>query len=133
EVKEPYSMAFLDDRTAVVTEKLGRAFLVEDGRITKDSISGLPNVDTAGQAGLYDVVPHPDYARNGWLYFAYADPQKNEQGENVSLTRIIRGKLRHGALTDQQTIYQAKREHYIKAGGVHFGGRIVFDRQGYLF
>ena len=133
DVKEPYSLAFLSANTALMTEKLGRAFLIENGKIADQPISGLPAVDTGSQAGLFDVVPHPDYARNGWIYFAYADPQKDEKGENVSLTRIVRGKLRDGAFVDQQTVYEAKREHYIKAGGVHFGGRIVFDKQGYLF
>jgi glucose/arabinose dehydrogenase len=133
DVKEPYSLAFLSSKTALMTEKLGRAFLIESGKIADAPISGLPVVDTGSQAGLFDVVPHPNYARNGWIYFAYADPQKNEKGENVSLTRIVRGKLRDGAFVDQQTVYEAKREHYIKAGGVHFGGRIVFDKQGYLF
>ncbi|MGH7943556.1 MAG: PQQ-dependent sugar dehydrogenase [Opitutaceae bacterium] len=133
DVKEPYSLAFLSNSTALMTEKLGSAFLIENGKLAAKPLAGVPAVDTAGQAGLFDVVPHPDYARNRWLYFAYADPQKNEKGENVSLTRIIRGKLRDGALVDQQKIYEAKREHYIKAGGVHFGGRIVFDQQGFLF
>ena len=133
DVKEPYSLAFLSGNTALMTEKLGRLFLIEKGKLAPKPIAGVPAVDMAGQAGLFDVVPHPDYARNGWLYFAYADPQKNAKGENVSLTRIMRGKIRKGALVDQQTIYEAKREHYIKAGGAHFGGRIVFDKQGYLF
>ncbi len=132
-VKEPYSLAFLSDRLAVMTEKTGNAYVVENGQLAEKPISGLPTVDTKGQAGLYDVVPHPNYARNGWLYFAYSDLQKNAQGEDVSMTRIVRGKLKDGAFVDQQTVYQAKPEHYIKAGGVHFGGRIAFDKQGYLF
>jgi glucose/arabinose dehydrogenase len=133
DVKEPYSLAFLSPQKALMTEKTGRVFLIENGKLSAKPVSGIPAVDTAGQAGLFDVVPHPDFARNGWLYFAYADPQKNAKGENVSLTRIVRGKLRDGAFVDQQTVFEAKREHYIKAGGVHFGGRIVFDRQGFLF
>jgi glucose/arabinose dehydrogenase len=116
-----------------MTEKRGRVYLIENGKVADKPIEGVPTVDTAGQAGLFDVVLHPDFEKNSWIYFAYADPQKNEKGENVTLTRIIRGKLRGGALVDQQTIYQAKLEHYIKAGGVHFGGRIVFDNKGHLF
>lgn len=133
EVKEPYSLAFLSDRLAIMTEKTGNAYVVQNGKRAEKPISGLPAIDTKGQAGLYDVVPHPNYARNGWIYFAFSDPQKNAQGEDVSMTRIIRGKLKDGALVDQQTVYQAKVEHYIKAGGVHFGGRIAFDKQGYLY
>ncbi len=132
-LKEPYSLAFLSPTQAVVTEKRGYAFLIENGKLAERPLIGIPAVDTAQQAGLFDVVPHPDYAKNGWLYFSFSDPQQNAKGENVSLTRIIRGKLKDGALVEQQTIFQGKPEHYIKAGGVHFGGRIAFDGKGYIF
>ena len=127
-VTEPYSLAFLSPTLAVMTEKRGRVYLIENGKLAKEPLTGVPAVDTGGQAGLFDVVPHPDFARNGWLYFAFSDPL-----EGTSLTRIIRGKIRDGALVDQQTVFQAKPEHYIKAGGVHFGGRIAFDKQGFLY
>ena len=55
----------------------------------------------AGQAGLFDVVAHPDYAKNGWIYFAFSDPQTRD-GQPVSLTRIIRGKIRGNAVVDQE-------------------------------
>jgi glucose/arabinose dehydrogenase len=132
-LKEPYSLAFLNPDLAVVTEKRGHAFLIEKGKLAARPLLGLPVVDTASQAGLYDVVPHPDHARNGWVYLAFADPKKDADGKPVSLTRIIRGRIKDGALIDQETVYQARPEHYIKAGGVHFGGRIAFDRQGFLF
>ena len=130
---EPYSLVFLSPTRALMTEKRGRLYVIENGKLAAEPITGLPEMDTAQQAGLFDVVLHPKYAENGWIYLAYADPQKNAKGENVSLTRIIRGKLRDGALVDQQTVFQAKPEHYVKAGGVHFGGRIAFDKQGFLY
>lgn len=132
-LKEPYSLAFLSPTLAIMTEKRGHAYLIDKEKIAARPLIGLPLVDTGGQAGLFDVVPHPDYAKNGWIYFVFSDPQKNAAGENVSLTRVIRGKLKDGALIDQQTIYQAKLEHYVKAGGVHFGGRLAFDGKGYVF
>src|SRR5688500_3359128 len=55
DVKEPYSLAFLSASTALMTEKLGRAFVIENGKIADQPISGLPVVDTANQAGLFDV------------------------------------------------------------------------------
>lgn len=133
-ITEPWSMAFLPgtDR-ALVTEKRGRLLVVENGKLADAPVSGLPAIDNASQAGLFDVVPHPDYARNGWIYLAFSDPQKNPQGRNVSLTRLIRGKLKDGAFVEQQDIYQADISHYRGAGGVHFGGRIVFDGKGYLY
>ena len=132
-LKEPWSLAFLSPTQAVVTEKRGYLYLIENGKLADRPLSGVPSVDTGGQAGLFDVVAHPDYAKNGWIYLAFSDPQQNADGTKVSLTRIIRGKIKEGAFIDLQTIYQGKLEHYIKAGGVHFGGRIAFDRQGYLF
>ncbi len=132
-VKEPYSLAFLSPTVAIMTEKTGAAYVVENGKRAEKPIAGLPAMDIKGQAGLYDVVPHPDYAKNGWLYFAYSDLAKNEKDEPVSMTAILRAKLRDGALVESQTLYKAKTEHYIKEGGVHFGGRIVFDGKGYLY
>lgn len=130
---EPFSLAFLPNNRALVTEKKGRLLLIENGQLSGQPITGLPEIATNGQAGLFDVLPHPDYAKNGWLYLAFADPQKNAKGEVVTLTKIIRGKLRDGALVEQQTIFQAPVEMYPKTGGPHFGGRMAFDRKGYLF
>ena len=133
-LKEPWGLAFLSPTQAIVTEKRGHAYLIDKDKIAARPIIGIPLVDTGGQAGLYDVVPHPDFAKNGWVYFAFSDPQKNSAGEAVSMTRIVRGKIsKDGAFTDQETVYQARPEHYTKAGGVHFGGRIAFDKAGYLY
>ena len=129
---EPYSLAFLPGNRALVTEKRGRLYLIENGKRNETPIKGVPEVDIDGQAGLFDVVPHPDFARNGWIYFAYSDPQMHE-GKPVSLTRIIRGKLREGALVDQETIFQGPLQYYRPDGGVHYGGRIAFDKAGFLF
>ena len=130
---EPWSLAFLSADQAIVTEKRGYLYQVDKGKISPRPLLGVPVVDTGGQAGLLDVVPHTDYAKNGWIYLALSDPQKSVAGDPVSLTRIVRGKVKEGVWVDSETIFRAKIEHYVKAGGVHFGGRIAFDRQGYLY
>lgn len=127
---EPWSIAFLPDGRTLITEKKGTLRIIENGKLLEQPVTGVPPVDTNGQAGLFDVVPHP---RNGWIYLSFADPQKSPEGRNISLTRIIRGKLRDGALVDQQTIFQAPLSTYRPAGGPHFGGRITFDGQGHVF
>ena len=132
-LNDPWSMTFLPDGSAIVTEKRGRLYQVAPGSNKARLIEGMPEVDDDSQAGLFDVTPHPDYAKNGWLYLAYSHPQENSSGNRVSLTRIIRGKLRDDALVDQETVYQASADVYPRAGGVHFGGRLVFDSNGYLF
>lgn len=130
---DPWSLAFLPDGRALVTEKRGRLTVIENGRLAAQPVRGVPEVDSRGQAGLFDVVPHPDYARNGWIYLAYSEPRTNTLGRSVSLTRIIRGKLRDNTLADQQVIFEAPLADYPSSGGVHFGGRIAFDRAGYLY
>jgi glucose/arabinose dehydrogenase len=130
---EPWGLAFLPGNKALVTEKKGALYLIENGKRVPAAIKGVPAVDKEGQAGLFDVVPHPDYAKNGWIYFAYSDPQNGADGKPVSLTRIMRAKLRDGALVEQQTIFQGPLEYYRPAGGVHFGGRIAFDGKGYVY
>ena len=130
---EPWSMAFLSPKLAIVGEKKGAVYLIEDGKRASEPLKDTPEVDTGGQAGMFDIVPHPNYAQNGWIYFAFSDPQKNAAGNPVSLTKIIRGKLNDGALVNQETVFQAPVEMYPKAGGVHFGGRLAFDGKGHLF
>ncbi len=132
-LNEPWAMSFLPDGRALVTEKKGTLRLIEKGRLAEQPITGVPPVDNSGQGGLFDVVPHPDYARNGWIYLAFADPQKSAEGKNVSMTAVIRGRLRDGALVDQETIFRAPLETYRPSGGVQFGGLIAFDEKGYIF
>ena len=129
----PWSLAFLPEGRALVTEKKGRLTVIENGQLAAEPVRGVPEVDNRNQAGLFDVVPHPDYARNGWIYLAYSQPRTNTAGKSVSLTRIIRGKLRDNTLTDQQVIFEAPLADYPSSGGVHFGGRIAVDRAGYLY
>jgi len=132
DLKEPWALAFLPDGSSVVTEKRGTLRVVVDG-VTGPPVTGTPTVDTEGQAGLFDVVPHPDFARNGWIYLVFADPQKNAEGFAVSMTAVVRGRIKANAWTDQEVIFSAPLAMYRKAGGVHFGGRLTFDRDGFLF
>jgi aldose sugar dehydrogenase len=131
-VKEPWSLAFLPGGKALLTEKTGGLLLVENGKLVESPIKGVPAVDSAGQAGLFDVVPHPNYASNGWIYLAFADP-RSDDGNRRALTRIIRGRIREGTLADQQDIFRAAPEFYSRAAGVHYGGRIAFDQAGFPF
>jgi aldose sugar dehydrogenase len=131
-LNDPWSLAFLPDGRALVTEKRGNLFVIEKGKLAEKPVEGIPAVDSRSQAGLFDVVPHPDFARNGWIYLAYSEPRERN-GDKVSLTRIIRGKLSGNRWVEQQTIFEAPLDQYPASGGVHFGGRIAFDRAGYLY
>lgn len=121
----PWSMAFLPDGRILVTEKPGRLRVIEHGKLLATPIAGVPGVEDAGQGGLLDVVLHPNYSENGWLYLSYT--ARDKQGVGVE---VMRAKLRNHQLQEQEIIFtqQPKLGKYH-----HFGSRIVFDQQGYLY
>jgi glucose/arabinose dehydrogenase len=129
----PWSIAFLPENRVLVTEKNGNLRVIQDGRLLPKPVSGTPAVRDAGQGGLLEVALHPDHATNGWIYLAFSDPAKDEAGKEVSLTMLVRGRIKDGAWVDQQKIWQAPLELYRPGGGVHYGCRIAFDGAGYLY
>lgn len=131
-VDDPWGINWLPDGTLLITEKSGDLRLWHDGQLS-EVIEGTPNVDALSQAGLFDAVAHPDYSDNGWIYLSFADIQTKLTGSRLSLTKIVRGRVNDGQWQDKETIYEGLEEHYPKAGGYHFGSRIVFDEAGYLY
>ena len=74
-LENPWSMAFLPDGRMLITERAGRLRLVTKSfQLHPTPIAGLPKIKAAGQGGLFDVAIHPDYAANGWIYWAYNEP-----------------------------------------------------------
>ncbi len=120
---QPWSIAWLPDGDMLVTEKPGRLRVVRDGRLLPEAVPGVPEVHFQGQGGLFEVLPHPDFAENRWLYLTYAKPVGD-----TSTTAIIRGRFENDELTNVVEIFAAQ-----STGFGHYGGKIVFDDEGYLF
>jgi glucose/arabinose dehydrogenase len=121
----PWSVAFLPDGRMLVTERAGRLRVVKEGKLEPRPVQGLPQVTEHGQGGLHDVVLHPQFASNQLIYLAYAARGKDGVG-----TELARGKLVGDRLEDVQVLF---RQSPKGTSGNHFGGRIVFDRAGYLY
>jgi glucose/arabinose dehydrogenase len=121
----PWSVAFLPDGGMLVTERPGRLRVVRDGKLQPEPVAGVPAVYARGQGGLLDVALHPQFAQNGLVYLSYAEP-----GEGGASTALARAKLVQNRLEDLRVIF---RQEPKTATSVHFGGRIVFDRAGYLY
>jgi glucose/arabinose dehydrogenase len=124
-LEHPWGMAFLDNDRILVTERPGRLRLIEKGVLNSTPITGLPAIVAKGQGGLLDVVLHPDYRENGWIYFSYV-----ASGEGGIGTEVARARLDGMQLEQLQTLFRMERK---SRGGQHFGSRLVFDREGYLF
>ena len=126
----PWAIHHLDPIRALVTEKEGRLRLIENGKLHPEPISGTPTTMAAGQGGYFDVVPHPDFANNEWIYLAYSHAL--EDNENLEMTRIVRGKIKAGKWTSEEEIFVPRKEDFTGMR-FHYGGRLAFDNQGHLF
>ncbi|MFM8344623.1 MAG: PQQ-dependent sugar dehydrogenase, partial [Betaproteobacteria bacterium] len=103
-LKNPWSLAWLPNGDMLVTERGGTLRRISaDFKLDPSPIRGVPAVKAAVQAGLFDVVPHPQYASNGWLYLAYAEPSPTDDGEYG--TTLIRARLKDGRLVDQEKLF----------------------------
>jgi len=125
-VARPWSMAFLPNGDMLVTEREGRLRVVRDGTLMPDAVAGVPEVHARGQGGLMDVVPHPDFASNRLLYLSYSKPLADPDS---STTTIVRGRFENDRLTDLEELFVANTN----GRNGHYGSRIVFDGQGYMF
>lgn len=124
-LEHPWSMAFLPDGRVLVTERPGRLRLIVNGRLQAAPVSGVPKVVARGQGGLLDVVLHPDYADNGWIYLSFAAP--SPRGAH---TAVVRARLDGNRLVDLKTIFRANN---VAGGRVHFGSRLAFGGDGKLY
>jgi glucose/arabinose dehydrogenase len=123
-VRVPFGMAFLPDGRAVVTDRPGILWILDVRTGTMTRVAGVPAVSDSVDGGLLDVAVHPDYARNGWLYYAYS-----ERTDTGKATVVERAHLRDARLTDRQRLFTAWPA---VNGDYHFGSRLAF-RDGYLF
>ena len=121
----PWSIAFLPDGDILVTEKVGRLRIIRNGSLLPDPVAGVPEVLVRGQGGLMDVVPHPDFANNRMLYLSYS---KDVDGVRGGTTVVARGTFVNDRFNLVDEIFQAVSE-----GGSHYGCRLAFDSDGYLF
>jgi aldose sugar dehydrogenase len=138
-LREPWGIAFINERHALITEKAGPIRQVVDGKLLPEPVKGTPRTQVMGQGGMMAVSVDPQYGQgngdgtNDWIYLGYSHPRDDRFTSGTpTMTRIVRGKIVDNTWTDQQVLFEAKPDHYRNAG-VHFGTRIVFDRQGHLY
>lgn len=126
-LNNPWGMAFLPGGDILVTEKKGEIKIIRNGKLLDEPIDGVPDVYLRGQGGLMDIELHPQYDQNGWVYLSYSSSEGSGSGGNTTIARFnFDGKR----LTNKEILYRATPN---TTAGVHFGSRLEFDRDGYLF
>ncbi|NND68348.1 MAG: PQQ-dependent sugar dehydrogenase [Halioglobus sp.] len=122
----PWGFDFLPDGRMLITEKAGRLRVFDPASGETTAISGVPEVHYKGQGGLLDVLVHPDFADNQWVYLSASVAV----GENAFTTRVTRYRLNGEQLANATPIFEAQPAF---PGSIHFGSAMLFDNDGYLF
>jgi len=118
----PWSLAFLPDGELLVTERDGRLRLITDDGLQAEPVTGAPEPYVAGQGGMLDVVLHPDFENNAYIYLTYASGNRR-----ANALQISRARYADGALSDLETIFTA---NITKDTDAHYAGRMSFLPDG---
>ncbi|MGF1456555.1 MAG: PQQ-dependent sugar dehydrogenase [Alphaproteobacteria bacterium] len=120
----PWGMAFLPDGSMLVTERPGRLRVIRGGALHPAPVTGVPAVLDGSQGGLFEVHPHPAFARNGLLYLTYAHGTPDANG-----TRLARARFNGASLSGLEVLFTASPSKDTMA---HYGGRMAFLGDGTL-
>lgn len=129
-LRHPWALAFLPEgKGMLVTERVGNLRIVSPEGKVGAPLAGVPAVWAESQGGLLDVVLSPDFKQDRMVYLSYAEAGS---GEGKAGTAVGRGRLSsdQAKLEDFTVIF---RQQPKLSNGLHFGSRLVFDREGYLF
>ncbi len=118
----PWAVGFLPDGRKLVTERPGAIYVVEDG--SKTALEGLPEVHVANQGGMLDIVVHPDYEDNGWIYMTYS-----KGDSDGTVPALARARLDGNSLVDFEELFESNT---YTSPGRHYGSRVVFLDDGTL-
>jgi glucose/arabinose dehydrogenase len=124
-LEHPWSLAFLPDGGALVTERAGRLRRISGNwALSQEPITGVPPVYNEAQAGLFDVVLSPEFETNQEVFLAYACGTAS-----ANHLCVARGQLQGSALKDVVEIFRAQPA---KQGSAHYGGRMAWLSDGTL-
>ena len=121
----PWALAFLPDRSILVTERIGRIRIInEEGKLQEKPVAILSQVKQTGESGLHGIAIHPQYPNPPYIYLYYTYSADN----NNSFNRVSRFTFDGQSLKDEQTIVDK-----IPGAIFHDGGRIKFGPDGFLY
>lgn len=126
-LKNPWGIAVLPDGRFIVTEKSGTMRIVASNGTAGEPLQGVPKVDDAGQGGLLGITLDPSFEQSRMIYWVFSEPVAN--GNHTS---VAKGKLSEDerSLQGVTVIYRATPAF---KGTLHYGGRVIFAKDGSLF
>ena len=120
-----WGLEFLNDNSILATVKSGSIIHYKNG--VKKELKGVPEIYFRGQGGLLDIAIHPNFRKNKFIYLSYASEDIEGKGGNTTISRAI---LNGDTLEELKVLYKGTPD---SRKGQHFGGRMEFDNENYLF
>ncbi len=128
---EPWAMTFLPDGRLLVTEKAGSLKLYNPATNAIGTITGTPTVHYGGQGGFGDVILHPQFASNRYVYYSYIEAgASSTYGAVVARAQLTLDATGGGSLSGAQVIW---RQSPKVTGEGHYSHRILFDGNSKLW
>lgn len=126
-LSNPWGIISMPDGRLLITSKGGSMYIYSTSGTLEKTITGFTSISNSGQGGLLDVAIDPNFATNKIIYWTFA---RSVSGGN--LTAVAKGQLSNDETTieNEQVIFEATPSYN---GSLHFGSRLVFDEQGYLY
>jgi aldose sugar dehydrogenase len=122
----PWGVTFLPGGDMLVTERPGRLRIARNGTVDPQPVAGVPAVWATGQGGLLEVLPHPAFNENRWLYLTYSKPC----AQGGATTALFRGRFDGKTIADGKDLFVADN---CNTGNPHFGSKLAFGRDGMLY
>jgi len=133
DISTPWGIEFVDEHRALITERSGGIRWMVDGKLDPQPIKGLPKTYAQNTGGYMDIALDPNYAKNGWAYFAFSQSIGNSADKNAKgMTKVVRGKIEDHQWTNEQTLFEVPDSLKVP-GGNRWGCRLLFDKEGYLY
>lgn len=143
-IARPYSIAPLPDGRILVSEKTRGLSVVDRNGKQSNVVPGAPPAHEkllsvqgsyVGWGHYFEVALHPDYASNGWIYLSFADRCQLDCNSALpqSMIKVIRGRIKNGEWVDEQVIWSVHHDYYTIVPDAVAGGRLAFDKEGYLY
>ena len=120
-----WSFELINEKTIIFTDKKGKMYLIKDSKIQE--ISGVPEIYYMGQGGLMDIELHPKFNINNKIFLSFAESSNRSEGGNTAIMSAI---LDQNKLINKKILYRGKEN---SKKGQHWGSRIEFDKNGFLY
>lgn len=126
-IGRPWGITHLPDGRLLITDKNGFMQIFKADGTLESKITGFPTVDSDGQGGMLDVTLDPDFGTNRLLYWTFSEPY-----QDGNLTAVAKGRLADDekSIENPEVIFRAEPAY---KGRLHYGSRLLFDKDGYLF